>query len=84
MIGALELVANKNTREAFDPIHKVGYQVGEACHRNGLIVRALGDTIALCPPLIATDDQIDEIFDRLGKSMDETLETVNKEGLLQE
>ena len=82
MIGALELVANKLTKDPFDPTDKIGNECLENCHRNGLIVRAIGDNMALCPPLIASEDEIDDIFDRLGKALDSTLETVNKKGLL--
>jgi 4-aminobutyrate--pyruvate transaminase len=42
------------------------------CEENGLIVRALGDSLALCPPLIITEDQVDEVFTRLETSLDET------------
>jgi hypothetical protein len=31
--------------------------------KNGLITRAVGDALALCPPLIVTEEQIHEIFD---------------------
>ena len=34
---------------------------------HGLMIRITGDTIALSPPLIITEDQIGEIFDKVGK-----------------
>ena len=43
------------------------------CEANGLILRALGDTLAICPPLIISDAQVDELFSKLEKSLDETL-----------
>jgi 4-aminobutyrate--pyruvate transaminase len=41
-------------------------------------VRALGDTIALCPPLIISADQIDELFTKLGRALDETWDWVRE------
>jgi 4-aminobutyrate--pyruvate transaminase len=73
LIGALELVADKVTKRAFDPAQRVGVHVMGLCKANGLIIRALGDTIAICPPLIITDKQVDEIFSKLETSLDETL-----------
>ena len=37
--------------------------------KNGLIVRAIGDTLAVCPPLIITEEQIDELFDKFSQSL---------------
>ena len=37
--------------------------------RMDLIVRAIGDTLAVCPPLIITEEQIDELFDKFSKSL---------------
>ena len=82
MIGACELVANRNTGEAFDVTAGVGKYFLARAREHGLIVRAIGDAIALCPPLTSSEDEIGEIFTRYGKAMDETLEWVQKEGLL--
>jgi len=71
IIAALEIVKNKDTRENFDPYGKVGKQIAEICQKNGLIVRAIGDVIAICPPLIITEEQVDEMFDILEASLTE-------------
>ena len=71
LIAALEIVKNKDTRENFDPYGKVGKQIAEICQKNGLIVRAIGDVIAICPPLIITEEQVDEMFDILEASLTE-------------
>ncbi|HEX8810129.1 MAG TPA: hypothetical protein VF760_14165 [Xanthobacteraceae bacterium] len=48
----------------------------------GLIVRAvMGDVLTLCPPLIITDSEIDELFDRLTCALDKTLDWVRRERL---
>ena len=82
LIGACELVANKDTGQAFDSDHGVGKYCLERMKANGLIARALGDAMCLCPPLISSDDEVGEIFARYGKALDETLDYVSREGLL--
>jgi 4-aminobutyrate--pyruvate transaminase len=72
LIGAVELVADKATKRPFDPKQGVGAYAMGRCEENGLIVRALGDSVALCPPLIITEDQVDEVFTKLTKALDET------------
>jgi len=61
----------KETKENFDPYGRTGMLVAEACQKNGLIVRAIGDVIAICPPLVITEQQIDELFDILEASIEE-------------
>ncbi len=51
-----------------DGAGKRGYEALEAgFHEHGLMIRAVGDTIAMSPPLIVTENQIGEIFDKLAK-----------------
>ncbi len=73
LIGAVELVADKETRAAFPASRGVGAYCMGRCEANGLISRAMGDSMALCPPLIITDAQIDEIFSKLELALNETL-----------
>lgn len=73
LIGAVELVADKETRAAFPASRGVGAYCMGRCEANGLISRAMGDTMALCPPLIISDAQIDEIFSKLELALNETL-----------
>ena len=50
----------------------MGALVAAICQENGLIVRAMaGDVIALCPPLIATEAEIEEIWDRVEAALDQ-------------
>jgi 4-aminobutyrate---pyruvate transaminase len=49
----------------------------------GLIVRFIaGDVISICPPLIIAPDEIDALFDRLGRALDRTLDWAKREGLV--
>jgi 4-aminobutyrate--pyruvate transaminase len=72
LIGTLELVKDKSTKEPFDPSWGVAAHVGRRAQAHGLITRALGDTVNFCPPLIITNDQISEMFARAERAMDET------------
>jgi len=82
LVGACELVKSKETKEAFDAKLAVGAKCMALCQNHGLIVRAIGDAVALCPPYIVTEAQIDDIFDRFARGLDDTLEWANKEKLL--
>ncbi len=73
LIGAVELVADKDSGAAFDAGKGVGAYCMGRCEANGLILRALGDSLAICPPLIISEIQIDELFTKLEKALDETL-----------
>ena len=65
LIGAVEIVADKNSREQFSADVKAGAIIAEKIFEHGLIVRGLpGDAVATCPPLIINDNQIDELFDK--------------------
>ena len=81
MIAAVEMVANKETKEAFAG-GAVGAFAQQACQDHGLIVRAVaGSSIAFCPPLIASTAQIDEMVEKFSKALDDTLAYVVREGL---
>ena len=69
LIGAIELYADPAGRTPFDPAQKAGARLAELALAQGLIVRAMGDSIAFCPPLIITAEQIDDMFARFGRAM---------------
>ena len=81
LIGAVELVADKKTRRPFDPAHGVGAKAVAFCQQRGLICRMLGDAVALCPPLIMTRAEVDEMFAMLKGALDDTLDWVTRENL---
>jgi len=75
LVGGVELVADKRSKRAFDPKAAVGPQAVRFAQEEGLIVRYLvGDVVSICPPLIITPAEIDELFDRLGRALDRTLD----------
>lgn len=75
MIAAVELVENK-TCQAFDGF-EIGMFVQQACQKYGLITRAVaGSSIAFCPPLVITTQQIDQLIEKFGKALDDALDIV--------
>ena len=81
MLGGIEIVADKATKRNFDVKAGVGGALQRACEGQGLILRAIGDIVAFCPPLIVKEADIDDIYDRAEKALDETEAWVTKEGL---
>jgi 4-aminobutyrate--pyruvate transaminase len=72
LIGGLELVADKKTRKQFPPARKAAITAVEKILGQNLILRPLpGDVIGICPPLIITEEEIDNIFDRTTRGLDE-------------
>ena len=72
LIGGLEIVANKETKEQFPVANKVAPMIHAKILEQKLILRPLpGDGIGICPPLIVTEEEIDDIFDRITRGLDE-------------
>jgi 4-aminobutyrate--pyruvate transaminase len=82
LLGAVELVADKASRRQFDPVGSVASHLKERAEECGVIVRAVpcGDSIAFAPPLIITEPEIDELFDRFAKALEATTSWVAAEG----
>lgn len=70
LMGALELVANKDPIERFDSKRGVGTLCRDLLVNNGLVMRAVGDTIVVAPPLVLTHGQADELVDKARKCLD--------------
>ena len=81
LIAGLELVADKAAKRSFATPGKVAAQAAKFAAQEGLICRNVYETVALCPPLIVTQDDIDQIIARLGRALDLTWEWVRSEGL---
>ena len=83
LIGAIELVQNKNNKTYFDPKIGIGSRIVKNAQKNGLIVRALqGDIVALCPPLIINNKEVDILFNKFNKSIKDTEIELNTERLM--
>jgi 4-aminobutyrate--pyruvate transaminase len=81
LIGAIELVADKKTRRAFDAKKAVGPTCVNFLQELGLINRAMGDAVALCPPLVITEEEVHDMFDMVDEALERTEAWVVKEGL---
>ncbi len=82
LVGGIELVADKGAKTAFDPKSGVGAYFSDRAQDEGLIIRAIGDTIAVCPPLIITEAEIDELTGCLERALATTLDWATKNDLL--
>lgn len=72
MVGALELVPDKKKRAFFPERGTVGPRCRDHALKHGLILRATWDAMLLSPPLIITRAQVDELFDKTWKALDDT------------
>lgn len=82
LIGAIELVANKETGEAFAD-GRVGAFAQRACQDEGLLLRVVGgNSVAFCPPLVIEAKQIDEMAEKFGKALASTLAYARAENLV--
>ena len=75
-LGALELVQDKTTRARYDPVGETGTHCREACLRLGLVLRAVGDTMIISPPLIMSEAEIDEMIAKIVQGLDETYSAI--------
>jgi 4-aminobutyrate---pyruvate transaminase len=80
LLAGVELVRDKARRAPFDKAAGVGPLCARLCEERGLILRAIGDTLALCPPLVISEDEIDELLRRLAAALDETAEKIDLPG----
>ena len=70
LMAGIELTADKAKKTPFDPKLKMAPQLAALAQEEGLIIRAMpGDMLGFCPPLIITEPEIDELFDRFGRAL---------------
>jgi 4-aminobutyrate--pyruvate transaminase len=67
LVCGVEIVSNKETKT---PDPATAMRIFKAAQANGLRSRPLGNTLAFSPPLVITEDEVDEIVKRLGAAMD--------------
>ena len=73
LMGALELVGDKENKTPFPPEQPVAEQIANVALENGLICRPIGQAIVVAPPFIITRDQIDELFDKLQRTIEQVI-----------
>ena len=83
LIGGIELVKDKASKAQFEAKKAVAAKSVSFAQEEGVILRAMGgDRIAFCPPLVISEAEIDEMFDRYERALGKTLDWVKAEGLL--
>jgi 4-aminobutyrate--pyruvate transaminase len=82
LMGALEMVADKATKKAFEPKAGIGAKAMKIAEEEGVILRSLGDSLAVCPPLVISPEEIDDLFDRIARTLDKTHAIAKAEGLV--
>jgi putrescine aminotransferase len=75
LLGAIELVQDKATRKRYEG-KGAGMICRTFCFNNGLIMRAVGDTMIISPPLVISFAEIDELVEKARKCLDLTLEAL--------
>lgn len=81
LLGAIEFVADRQTKRRFDPELKVGARISKAARDRGLIARAMphGDILGFAPPLVVTESEIDEIVDLAYKATKQVMDELTKQ-----
>jgi 4-aminobutyrate--pyruvate transaminase len=82
LMGGLELSPDKASAAMFATPGKVGPKAAQELLKHGVIARAIGDTLAFCPPMIITEDEIAALFEPVGKALDATMAWAQAEGHL--
>ncbi len=77
LMGALELVKSKEPIQRFDEDQGVGTICRDFLVGNGLVMRAVGDTIVAAPPFVLTHEEADELIEITRRCLDLTQEAVN-------
>lgn len=80
LVGGLELSPDKAKAATFAQPGKVGPRLATELLKRGVIYRAIGDVLAVCPPMIITEDEIEALFAPMGEALDATLHWARAEG----
>ncbi|MCO6056712.1 aspartate aminotransferase family protein [Pseudomonas sp. MOB-449] len=72
LIAAVELVADRGSKAPMDSVGKLGRYLAGRAQEHGMITRAMGDSIAFCPPLVSTRGEIGLVLDTFGRALDDT------------
>lgn len=81
LMGALELSPGRGS-EPFATPGKVGPVMAKELMERSVILRAIGDSLAFCPPMIITEAELDELFAPIEEALDATLNWARTEGMM--
>jgi L-2,4-diaminobutyrate transaminase len=80
LIAAVELVADRSSRAPFDPVLGVGRRLHEHLREEGLLCRAIGDSLAFSPPLVIGEEEVDEVVRRFERGLERLARELESEG----
>jgi putrescine aminotransferase len=72
LLAAIELVRDKKERRLFPDPGNIGTLCRNYCFNSGLVSRAIRDTMVLAPPLVISENEIEEIVGKLKAAIDNT------------
>lgn len=75
MVGAIELVKDKETKEPFPGRDRIGYQIYKIALEKGLLLRPLGNILYFMPPYVITKEEIDLLMDKTDEAIREFFKT---------
>lgn len=83
LMGALEFVADRDSKARFEPSLKVGARVSNAALAEGMIARAMphGDILGFSPPLVITKEEVDIVIDKAKIAVDKVTDELTRENL---
>jgi len=82
LFGALELVPRKPSRAFFPERGAVGTRCRDLSVKNGLVMRAVWDTMIAAPPLVITPVEIDELVSKAVQTLDQLHQELRRDGLV--
>jgi len=82
LLGALEIVQDKDARKPFDAENNVAVWVQDHTAHQGVLIRGVRNAVAISPPLIITKEQIDDLFDAISYGLDAALAKAREKGLV--
>jgi 4-aminobutyrate--pyruvate transaminase len=82
LIGAIHIVADKASRAPLPPAAGIGAYIQQRSMDRGVVIRAAPDAIFVCPPLIITKAEIDELFAAVSAALDDGYQEAERRGLV--
>ena len=78
LVAAIEVVEDKASKKAFAPARKIGPYIDNLAKENGMIIRAMGDSLGFTPPLIMKPTEINEMIEITGKVLDQAWTAIQR------
>ncbi|RWQ44851.1 aminotransferase [Mesorhizobium sp.] len=69
-IAGIQIVEDRAARRAFEPDRRIGADVERRCREHGVMIRNMGDVLAICPPYIITKREIDALVGGIRSALD--------------